>query len=174
MPTKKCWIDKLKSGKVTITEADYEKAKLIFEKPDCRNMGDYNDLYLTVDTLQLACWFERLRAVCLDSYSLDCAQYLSAPHIPGDAFLKICHPDLELLTDRNHLDRAKALLRGGMSSVYTKRLFTPNKKYLESIDDTQKSTYGLNIDANNLDGGIVKDFCLPLNSFQTDTEVTIE
>ena len=65
LPPKKCWVDKLKSGKVTITEDDYEKAKLIFEKFDCRHMGDYHDLYLTVDTLQLACWFERLRAVCL-------------------------------------------------------------------------------------------------------------
>ena len=51
LPPKKCWVDKLKSGKVTITEADYEKAKLIFEKFDCRNMGEYHDLYLTVDTL---------------------------------------------------------------------------------------------------------------------------
>ena len=174
LPPKKCWVDKLKSGKVTITEADYEKAKLIFEKFDWRNMGEHHDLYLTVDTLQLDCWFERLRAVCLDSYSLDCAQYLSAPHLAGDAFLKICQPDLELLTDRNYLDIAEELLRGGMSSVYTKRLFTPNNKYLERFDDTQKSTYGLTIDANNLYGGIMKDFCLPLNSFQTDTEVTIE
>ena len=137
-------------------------------------MRDYHDLYLTVDTLQPDCWFERQRAVCLDSYSLGCAQNLSAPHLVSDAFLKICHPDLELLSDRNHLDLAEELLRGGMSAVYTRRLFTPNNKYLESFDDTQKSTNGLTIDANNLHGGIMKDFCLPINSFQTDTEVTIE
>ena len=172
LPLKKCCVDKLKSGKVTITEDDCKKAKLIFEKFDCRNMGDYHDLYLTVDTLQLACWFERLRAVCLDSYSLYCAQYQSAPHLAGDAVLKICHPDLELLTDRDHLDLAEKL--GGMSSVYTKRLFTPDNKQLEGFDDTQKSTYGLTIDANNLYGGIMKDFWLPLNSFQRDTEVTVE
>ena len=84
-------------------------------------------------------------------------------------------PDLELLTDRNHLDLAEELWRGGMSSVYTKRLFTPINKYLERFDDTQKSTYGLTIDANNLYGGIMKDFCLPPDSFQADnTEVTIE
>ena len=63
LPPKKCWVDKLKSGKMTKSEADYEKAKLIFEKFYCRNMGEYHDLYLTVDTLQLACWFQRLRAV---------------------------------------------------------------------------------------------------------------
>ena len=158
----------------TFRKFNQKKAKLIFEKFDCRNMGEYHDLYLTVDTLELACWFERLRAVCLDSYSLDCAQYLSAPHLAGDAFLKICQPDLELLTDRNHLDIAEELWRGDLSSVYTKRLSTPNNKNLERFDDTQKSTYGLTIDANNLYGGIMKDFCLPLNSFQTDTEVTIE
>ena len=83
-------------------------------------------------------------------------------------------PDLELLTDRNHLDLAEELLQGGMFSLYTKRLFTPNNKCLGSFDDTQKSTYGLNIDASNLNGGSMKDFCLPLNSFQTDTKVTIE
>ncbi|XP_075244999.1 uncharacterized protein LOC142339108 [Convolutriloba macropyga] len=174
LPPKKFWVDKIKSGKVTITEGDYEKAKLIFENLYCRNMGDYHFLYLTDNTLQLAYWFAWLRAVCLDSYSLDCAQYLSAPHLAGDAFLKICHYDLELLTDRNHLDLAEEWFRGGMSSLYTKRLCTPNKKYLERFDDTQKSTCGLTIHANNLYGGFMKDFRLPLSSFQTDTEVTIE
>ena len=130
LPPKKCWVDKLKSGKVRITEADYETAKLIFENFDCRNIGNHHDLHLTVDTLQLTCRFERLRAVSLDSYSLDYAQYLSAPHLAGDAFLKMWQPDLELLTDCNHLDLTEEFLRGGMSSVYTKTLFTPNKKYL--------------------------------------------
>ena len=35
-------------------------------------------------------------------------------------------------------------------------------------------TYDLTIDAKYLYGGITKDFCLPFNSFQTDTVVTIE
>ena len=91
-------------------------------------MGDYHNLYLAVDTLQLACWFEQLRNVCLRAYELGCAQYLSAPHFAGDAFMKICRPDLELLSDRSHLDYAEALMRGGMSSVYAKRTFTPNNK----------------------------------------------
>ena len=168
LPPKKCWFDKLKSGKVTITEDDYLKAKLIFENFECRSMGYHHILYLTVDNLQLARWFKRLRAVRLDSYSLECAQYLLAPQLAADAFLKICHPDLELLIDRNHLDVAEQLLGGGMPSVYTKRLFTPNNKDLESFDDIPKLTYCLTIDANNLYGGIMKDFCLPLNSFQTD------
>ena len=42
------------------------------------------------------------------------------------------------------------------------------------FDDTQKSTYGLTIEAINLYVGVMKDLCLPLNSFQTDTEVTIK
>ena len=82
MPPKKCWVDNHKSGKVTITAGDYEKANY-------RNLGDSKNLYLTVDTLQLACWFERLRAVYLDSYSLDCAHNLSAPRLAGNAFLKM-------------------------------------------------------------------------------------
>ena len=92
LPTKKCWVDELKSGKVTITEGDYKKAKLLFENFECRSMNDYHNLYLTVNTLQLARWFERLRAVRLDLYRLDCAQYLLAPRLAADAFLKICHP----------------------------------------------------------------------------------
>ena len=63
LPPKEFWVDKLKPGK--IIKEDYEKAKLIFEEFDCRKMSDYYDLYLTTDTLYLACWFERLRALCL-------------------------------------------------------------------------------------------------------------
>ena len=137
LPERRNWIDRLNYGNIAITKDDYELAKLIYHRFDCQDMGEYHDLYLTVDTLQLACWFERLRKTCLDLYSLDCAQYVSAPHLAGDAFVKICAPELELLSDRNHLDVAEKLMRGGMSSVYSKRVFTPNNKYLNTFDETK-------------------------------------
>ena len=173
LPERRFWTNSLQSGQIGISNEDYELAQILFERFQCKSMGDYHDLYLAVDTLQLACWFEQLRNVCLRAYELDCAQYLSAPHLAGDAFMKICRPDLELLSDRSHLDYAEALMRGGMSSVYAKRIFTPNNKYLDTFDDNEPSTYGFTIDANNLYGGIMKDYCLPMHSFTTESDISI-
>ena len=57
----------MKSGKITITEDNYGKSKLVFKKVDEKKIIDYHDLHLTVDRLSLACWLERLWELGLDS-----------------------------------------------------------------------------------------------------------
>ena len=100
-----------------------EKAQQIFGNFDSFNLGDYHDLYLSVDTLQLADDFEKFRTLCFQRYGLDCAQYFSAPNLAGDAFLKTWEPELELLTNRDHLDFVENLMRGGMASVFCETVF---------------------------------------------------
>ena len=57
------------------------------------------------------------------------------------------------------------LIRGGISSVYSKRLAVANNKYLDNFDAEIPSTFIIMIDANNLYGGVMEKFCLPLNDF---------
>ena len=56
------------------------------------------------------------------------------------------------------LKMVKNMIRGGASSVFDKRIFTANNKSVGSHDFHDFDSYGLLIDANNLDGGIVEKF----------------
>ena len=42
-------------------------------------MGDYHDVYLQLDVLLLADFFERFRCTCLDYYSFDPVHYYTTP-----------------------------------------------------------------------------------------------
>ena len=52
----------------------YQHECLVYTHYACQTFVEYSDLYLTTDTLILACVFEEFRWVCYDSYKLDCAQ----------------------------------------------------------------------------------------------------
>ena len=46
---------------------------VVYTRFGCHTLGEYSDLYLTTDTLILACVFEEFRRVCYETYKLDCA-----------------------------------------------------------------------------------------------------
>ena len=50
--------------------------------------------------------------------------------------------------------------------MFSKRLATMNNKYLERFAETKARTYGLLVDTNNLYGGIMQKFSLPLSYFE--------
>ena len=103
------------------------------------------------------------RKVCYETYGLDCCQYCTASNLSGDAMLKICNPELHLLTER---DIVESLIRGGVSSVYSKRLCRANNKFLLDYKPENISSFIVMIDANNLYGGIMEKFPLPLHEFE--------
>ena len=47
-----------------------EKKKVWYEFK-CKNIGDYHELYVQLDTLLLADCFENFRTLCLKEYKLD-------------------------------------------------------------------------------------------------------
>ena len=73
---------------------------------------------------------------------------------------------MELLTNRSPLEMAENLIRLGAPSMRSKRLATMNNKYREGFDETKKRTYIFFMDANNLCGGIMQKFPLPLSEFE--------
>ena len=161
-------------GEVTIRETNYNHAQTVFSKFGCQNIGDYHDLYLTCDTLLLVCVFEAFRDICYDTYGLDCAQYYGASNLSGVAFLKVCKPDLHLLTEREQLELVENMMRGGVSSIYEQRLFQANNCHLPNYDASKPSTYALMLDANNLYGGVLQNDHLPLKDFALDAHITLE
>ena len=174
LPARELWLDTLANGTVQLSEEEYQHALKVFNRFSCSSIGDYHDLYLTSDTLILACVFEEFRSVCYECYGLDCTYYYTASNLSGDAYLKICKADLHLLTNREHLEMAENLVRGGVSSVYAKRFVAANNKFIKGFDRSRPSTFLFMIDANNLYGGVMEKYPLPLRDFQWNNSITIE
>ena len=62
-----------------IDDIDYSHANNVFTKFKLKNLREYNDLYVQSDTLLLADVFENFRNMCLKTYELDPAHFLSLP-----------------------------------------------------------------------------------------------
>ena len=68
LPSKKDFYSELTL--VDISDKDYEHAQKVF-KEYCKDMGDYDDLYVQTDTLLLADVFEKFREKCIEIYGID-------------------------------------------------------------------------------------------------------
>ena len=62
-----------------ISEIDYRHAEKVFNKLNTKNLGEYHDPYVQSDTILLADVFESFRNLCLNTYELDPAYFLSLP-----------------------------------------------------------------------------------------------
>ena len=103
------WFNTLQGDVVSVSKKEYQHAWLVYARFGCQTLGKYSDLYLTTDTLILACVFEEFRRVCYETYKLDCAQYFTVSNLSRDAFLRRCKANLHVLTDREHLHMAENL-----------------------------------------------------------------
>ena len=63
-------------------------------------------------------------------HNLDCAHHFTASNLAGDVFKRVCKADVELLTDRDHLDMVEKMMRGGTASIFEKRQFTANNRQM--------------------------------------------
>ena len=107
----------------------------------CKDLGEYHDLYLKTDTFLLCCVGEAFREVCFKTYGLDCFQFFTASNLSESAFLKITKQEIELMTEREHLEITENMIRGGPSSVYAKRFFRANNKNCPDYNSEEPSTY---------------------------------
>ena len=94
----------LQEGEVSVSKNQYNHAVKTYAEMKCASLGEYHDVYQATDVLLLASVIEAFREVCYETYRLDCAFYFTSSNSSGDAFLKVCIADLELLTEREHLD----------------------------------------------------------------------
>ena len=54
-----------------VSDQDYEHARRVWSEFGIDNLGEYHDLHLQTDVIQLADVFKAFRKVCLDNYGLD-------------------------------------------------------------------------------------------------------
>ena len=169
LPARELLEKSLQGGNVTTSEEEVYHAGKVFSTFNCKDLGGYHDLYLTCDTLQLACDLEEFRPIAFSTYGLDSGHYFTCSNLSGDAFFKASMASVDFLTDREHLEIVENLVRGGVASVFSKRLSTMNNKYLCCYDEMKASIFGIMLDAKKLYGGIMKIFSLPLKDFELDT-----
>ena len=143
-----------------ITRQDYKHAQKVWNKFKCKNIGDYHDLYVQLDTLLLADCFENFRNPCQKEYELDPCYFVSIPGL----ILKKTQVKLELLTDIDMILMNENGIRGGITQAIH-RYSSANIKYTENYILNIPSSYLMYLDANNLYGYAM---CrkLPLNDFR--------
>ena len=71
-----------------IRDTDYIHAKRVCICFEIKRLGEYHDLYLKSDTLLLAEDFENFTKMCLKTYHLNPAKFVSAPELAWQAALK--------------------------------------------------------------------------------------
>ena len=76
LPLKKEFYSKLTLQ--DITSEDYKHAKNVWKAFNIKNIGEYHDLYVQLDTLLLSDTYKNFRNVCLGIYQFDPAHFLSA------------------------------------------------------------------------------------------------
>ena len=162
LPPKEAFYSSLND--TTITDDDYEHAQNVWNTFECKNLGEYHDLYLKTDVLLLADVFENFRNKSLETHSLDPAHYFTLPGFSWDALLQHSEVELELLTDVDqHLFVEKGI-RGGISMV-SKRYAKANNKYIPDYNPDEPTSFIQYLDANNLYGWAMSQY-LPVNNFK--------
>jgi len=61
-----------------ISPSDYEHAKQMFDRFQCKHLGDYHDLYLKSDVHFLEDAFENFRNICMEYYDVDPPHFYSS------------------------------------------------------------------------------------------------
>ena len=139
-----------------ITDVDHRHAKRVFNKVapknlSDKNLGDYHDLYVQIDTLLLADVFENFRKMCIKVYELDPAHFLSAPGLAWQACLKKTEVVLEFITNPDMLLMVEKGIRGGICHAIL-RYAKANNKYMNDYSKDEEESFLQYNDANNLYG----------------------
>ena len=100
---------------------------MIFDAFNCKNIGEYSDLYLKTDVLLLSDIFENFRDKMILSHGLDPVHYVSIPGFTWDAMLKYTNNKLELLTDMDMITFFYKSIRGGLSQCSKRYSRAKNK-----------------------------------------------
>ena len=153
-----------------ISETDYRHANNVFKTFKLDNLGDYHDLYVLSDTLLLADVFKNFRKVCIKTYELDLAHFISLPGLAWQACLKKTRVELELLTDYVMLLMIEQGIRGGICHA-VHRYAKANNKYMKNYDKSKESSYIQYLDANNLYGAAMSEK-LPINGFEWVNDIS--
>ncbi|CAG8625073.1 9444_t:CDS:1, partial [Paraglomus occultum] len=148
-----------------ISQEDYDYAQKVWNKFECKNLGEYHDLYLKTDVLVLTDIWTKFRETSMKYYKLDPSHYVSAPALSWDAMLKMTGVEIELFTEMAMHDFTEKAKRGGIAMACHRYFKANNPKMGKDFDPTQPTTWISYVDANNLYGWAMSQF-LPIGDYK--------
>ena len=129
----------------TVSEEVYLNGKKAFDVFHCQNMEQFLSLYCHIDNLVLAEVIFKFRNTLFNTFGLDvCNQIISLPQYSWQVLLKTCKPEIELMSEIDHVLQAENSIRGGLSQVGTRKFEKEGKRRL------------LYLDVNNLVSNVTK------------------
>ena len=141
----------LKFESKTFTEEDYSRVKEIWKAFNCKNFGEYHDIYLKTDVLLLSSVFQNYRDLNYDNFQIDPTHYLTAPSLSWACMLKSTEIKLELIRDVDMSNLFELNLRGGITGL-TQRKAKANHEFCENYQSDLDYSYLTQFDVNNLYG----------------------
>ena len=143
-----------------ISEEEYLRGLNVWKHFEIKTLGEYHDLYLTLDVLLLSDVMLKFRSTLLFHFGLDPAHFYTIPNYSWFAMLKATEIRLELITDIDMYDMIKNNIRGGLCTTGSIRYAKANNPYMnEEYDSNKETSYIAPFDANNLYGYAM---CQPL------------
>lgn len=134
-----------------VNEKAYIHGEKIWKEMECKDMGQYHDIYVKLDVALLADIMREVREILFTKYELDMYQYFSIPMFSFDCMLKFTKVKLEYIKDPTiHLFFEQSI-RGGYCGPASVRMAKANNKFMgDDYDANKPSSYILYLDANNL------------------------
>jgi hypothetical protein len=133
-----------------ISKEDYNSAKYIWEEFKCKNLGDFHNIYVLLDTVLLADVFNTFRKKTLSIYGLDPCHYFSIPTLSWNAMLKLTGVQLELINDIDMYIFIENNIKGGICQI-SKRYSKANNIFMEKkFDPNMDSKFLLYLDGKIL------------------------
>ena len=120
------------------TPVNYEHAKKVWLAAECKNFGDYHDLYLKLDVALLADVFESFRRSAHKTYGLD-PPTSTLSGFSWASMLKYTQVELELLTDPDMYIACENALRGGVCAVSARHAKANNPR-VAGFDESKPKT----------------------------------
>ena len=113
-------------------------------------MADYHDIYLQLDVLFLADFFEKFRT--------------NTPVLAWDAALRMSRVDLQLITDVEMYHFVENSIPGGISMISTRHAQANSPSFPDTYDSSHPNQNLIYLDANNLYGWAMSQ-SLPTHEF---------
>ncbi|XP_025828836.1 uncharacterized protein LOC112904019 [Agrilus planipennis] len=148
-----------------VSNEDYAHALKVWDLFNCRNLGEYSDLYLKTDILLLADVFENFRNFTMTYYGLDAAEFLTTPSLAYSSALKTTRARIDLLTDIEMILFFEKAIRGGITHSVHRYAKCNNLEFPDTFDSSEKVNYLMYWDVNSL-YGYAQCQALPTGNFR--------
>ena len=168
LPNKEAFFDKITNK--NIKDENYNHAKNVFEKFECKSQLDYSILYLKTDICHLSDVFQKFSDFAYETYGLDPRHSFTLPGFSWQSMLEMTKIELELISDPDMYLFLMDTIRGGISLVNKRHVIADNK-YIDK--DSKNNKYLMNLDAVNLYGySMIQK--LPYKNFKWSDNLTLD